>query len=700
MGLKDLARKADIIGPNFNITLNESSRLRSLFGAVLSVCFIASLLLVNILYIKDFIIKGKPTVIKEEQDFPSALQLNWTSVGAIPFFTFYLNENAQGMPEMFNASEAKRLVNAVLKVSDQRSAELEIEEYYFSRPCADIIDGKSKHNYNYLKDYENYEEILPILRNNALCFDADPNELWMEGDRYSNTNRRLSIRLMGCVQALAQQDGGSCLPDSEHVDFYLETTIRVIFPRFVTSMANNEKPIKKIYDINNPFLIREFSLDRSDYFVVYNNSVYDESQYFSDSHTHVTNFYSYELATPKISARKTGYNFICKLDKYYTGDCPFLGRLAFWTSNKSSVYTRRYISLMDMIGSVGGITSILFQIFILINCGYMFFTEKDVMLSHLIPTFKSKTKSMFRRSSTLATDESKNTKTKDAKETKEAKKLQKEKWDKLRDDANEMILSSCDLASLLEELALLKVWTRFMFDNSQRELMVLCALELFREDRNLKEKKIERSSTIEAFNSRRVTKIKKEQNAHKLIMNRVKESRNAKEDKKEDSERVEILDECEGNIRLDIRRNSLIDSPDHYHPTNQHTPAQRRFAREYIANIPPTSYGIRGARNGINHSGVRPEVEVQNALPIREQNIDISSARLQVEDAKVELQKGSTIAELDPHSRISQSLDKFLLQKIALLDIDYLPADTDSVFTSQQGDNNSPPASAEDVNQA
>jgi hypothetical protein len=668
MGASEIARKIDFMGPTFNITLNSSPKLRSMFGSFLSLTFVSALALVNFMYIKDFIIKGKPTINREDEDFNTALYANFSALNSLPIFTFFMNENAQGHEEMFPVSVAARHINGNMKIADQKGLDDQIEMFFFTTPCVKLIDGTSKYKYNYLKDFENYEELLPMLINNALCIDVDPKELWMYGDRYSNVNRRISLRLNGCVEELAAMNGEKCLSKEENVDFYLETTIRITFPRFVTNLVDHDKPIKKVLDVNNPFNIREFSLDRSDYFITYNNSIWDENQFFTDKNNFVTNYFTYETATPKIAARKSNYNFYCEYEKFKTGDCTSLARIAFWTSNKSLRFTRKYKSFMDLLGSIGGISSLLFEFFLIINFVYMLMTEKDVILNHLMPTFKTKN------------DESEAEKSK-AKDKKE----KQDKWKKLRDDANEMIKSSCDLAALLEELALLKVWTRFMFDGAQRELMVLCALQLFREDKGTKMQKLLNTKMEQQVfkSSRRLLKVNLERRAYYEISQRSKISHINSETLNCQSNNSPELPQKQATEDLNTfisKSRTIIAPQSKCMPTKNILNASKGMFRKHLScfdNISVQSPSI------ITHNPADFVTANQRHLAIPQPNYGTASQNnSELVQSECPSPKSSgqnnckttlpTMQEADPRSLLSHHLDKFLIQKIEMLNIDYL----------------------------
>ena len=480
MRLREMYSKLDILGEPIKLTLNGSDSIQSWFGATLTLLFIATLIAASVIFIRGYFDYTSPNVSETSDNFKKGVTVELGSGRLIPFMRV-LNKSGD-IPEFVDNYSVQNLFQmslTVVTIDDNTGGiPTESQEYFYGVPCSDLSENKTM--YNYLAEASNYGELKEDLDYYGFCIDTvnKQGNIKLAGNGTAVGSKTVQINIQPC----------STTYNPDCVAFNSTGySIEVFFPSFAPDFKNPSKPVVMTLDLDNGFKVNDFTLFRTEFIRPVNNLLYDENQ-ISTSESLVGTFIDIDELGPKYQERaKDGSNnpvYACGISDFGEETCQSLYQINFVTSRSQVKFTRKYKLVTQLLSEIGGISSLLIQVFTYLNMAYLFFAKESILISQLMPSMKSQPKPKGIKKDSIQS------------------KADDKKWKEIRSDSTKMIDASIDLTTLIQEISSIKVLTRVLFDDVQRQMILLTAIQLFRSsEKDDKKVKTDKVSSVHSSSS-------------------------------------------------------------------------------------------------------------------------------------------------------------------------------------------------------
>ena len=456
MRILNIYSKLDILGEPFSLTLNGSSSIKSWFGATLTLVFIGMVIVASVIFTRAFFDYSTPNVSETSDNFKKGLTVNLGSQKMLPFIRVL--DKTQDVPDYLDSDSVENLFQFSLTVvtitQNPDGSEKEEQEYFYGIPCDELAQNKTK--FSYLSEASNYEDLKDDLEYYAYCLDiTNPENIRLEGNGTSIGSKIVQINIQPC--SALETPGCKAFDKSLY-------SIELFFPSFAPDFKNPQKPVLMSIDLDNGFKVNDFSLFRTEFIRPINNLLYDEDQ-ITTKEKLSGKFIDLETLGPKYSERvKDGLGnpiYSCDTADLGEEDCQSLYQINFVNSRKQIKFVRKYKLVTQVLSEIGGISTLLLQVFTYINMVYLFFRKEAILIGSLLPSIYSKSKP-------------------EAQTDKSQKKEEEKKWKKIQSDSVKMIDASVDLTTLIQEISSIRVLSRILLDDMQRQLILLSSIQLFR----------------------------------------------------------------------------------------------------------------------------------------------------------------------------------------------------------------------------
>ena len=472
MGVLGFYSKLDILGEPFSLTLKGEKKLQSWFGATLTLLFIAATIASAVIFIRNLFDYSTPLISQSSENVKKGIVVDFANLNMLPFIRVR-PKNAE-VDEPIDAQEATKYFSPYLTIFtiDEVSGGLasESSEYFDGVPCSELAENKTK--YNYLAGADNYKEVEDHIKWYGYCFDIkNKSLLTLSGNGTAPGSRYFQIDITPC------EDDPSCQSDKIN-DFSLE----IIFPEYTVDNKDYEDPIKLTIDIDKALKVTDFTLFRIETLRPIKSTVFDENQITTNA-VKVGEFVDLETLGPKYGERpKDGSGkptFTCDFAKIDDPDyqCFSLYQINIINSQSEVKYLRRYKLVTQVLSEIGGISTLLLQVFTYLNMIYLYFARESLLTKMLFPSISSRPKTSSK--SQTAPQQSVGGTPKEV----------QAKWKKMREDAVKLIDSSIDLSVLFEELCVVRLLGGALIDDMQRSQATLSAVQVFQEKQSNEEQK-------------------------------------------------------------------------------------------------------------------------------------------------------------------------------------------------------------------
>jgi len=435
----------DILGPTFTLNISGQEKLKSKVGSLLTLCFAVAFIVASAFFIAGYFDRSTPTVVTEELNLKVGPKVEFGRSDMLPLILLY--DNSEGFPDEIDPNDIDNYLDIQMHVTrETKTKNAKGEEVPVNKkvsfkavPCHNLA---SKGKFNYMARAKNYGEWKGYINSWAICIDANEEDIgkfFIEANSEAPESTKISIVAMPCQGAL-ETAAGTCKPESQISTLSME----ILFPSLNPDFFNYEDPTFMNIEFDNVLNIPDFALERVDTFKPINHIIYDEHQ-LTGQVKEKDRFIELQNLGPTYTTRNATDPFSCEDPDSKT--CKPVYSVRFLNGLKYFKYTRKYKSATAVLSEIGGISTLLLQVF-------TYSAPSDVQT-----TGAGAVKTEAQR---------------------EQDKKRKQRLKELKSDAVNMIDSSVDLSILFREICSIRVLTEIFLDDMQRNLVVLSSLQVYR----------------------------------------------------------------------------------------------------------------------------------------------------------------------------------------------------------------------------
>ena len=471
MGIKNLLKSADILGPPISLTLNGSETVKTMSGSMLTICFVGATIAAICYFLIQFFDRSNPTITERVVRSKQLLPNNFGEAKMLPIYFIRNDEFA-----LVDVDIAIKAIYAEILVDVGKKVDGVYKEYqltYQQAPCRDLLADPEL--LDYFTDAENYPDIKSDILKYGVCLKVPSKEAHLLLNENPNGSlapepkpdySTLLFRISPCnYNTYADCQTKAVLTEGQG-------TIDLVLPTYVLELQNDMRPVTKYFDMENAESITDFKNFIIKRYLPTESRVENESQYFGETEI-VSSFISLEPYTSEIITRRTDPDnpdqtlVDCGIVKFA---CQAFLTFTFHPNRKENRYNRRYQQVPDLLSEIGGISSLLLQVFGFVNGIILSIIKNNIFISRLFPMLPIKALSCRKKNrypdivheKDQHLDEHINF------------------WDDLRDDAVEMVESSIDLSVLFKEICAIRVIANLLLDDKQKEMITLASFYEFR----------------------------------------------------------------------------------------------------------------------------------------------------------------------------------------------------------------------------
>ena len=439
-------RKMDILGSQVGLNVAGSSSVKTIFGALLSIIFIALLASGSVILIIPYFDSSNPFVVmttKEASEYP-AIDLYEDQI-IPPIFLFDINTQAISQkdflryvtPVAYQIIQKFNIVDGVFKTDTTR---IQIDIVPCSQVDADL-DKKIYGIWNQEKELKEFKNYI------GMClYPKNKEQFLVTGKPRSDIYSTLSIRFLpcslpsGCVSLEELARIGLNLPQ-------LKKNIissQKIDPVTVTPILENILPINPQQKTNFKANLRQ-------------NFIIDTAGFFSNPSIRA-NFADFSEYKSSYAYRDIS-KITCSKTEVESNICVPYTVFEYSSSGSSLTVERSYVGLFETIANIGGLKEILFMVMMLIYSLYNAKVERCYLFNMI---FNPKELNLIG----LVSSSEKNT----------GKTEQKDKLEKLKKLSEKNIESCLDIVNIVREINKIRVLTDIFLPEEYQSIIPLISL--------------------------------------------------------------------------------------------------------------------------------------------------------------------------------------------------------------------------------
>lgn len=340
-------KQVDMLGQPLTLRLNGSSTVKTEMGAVLSICYLASVLTVAVLSCKDFIVKTNPMVLQYETQLGEHPRIDLTPENNM-FPILYAIKGATKVisivdiykyvtPLAYKRKTYLSNINGTVKVVNE-------DIYIPLVPCSDLLKDKEK--YKFYKQYESSSTFTSIgLKGYGLCMALNESETYLKGSLLESTRDSIHFKILPCSLP------SGCEPESSI------SKVSLGLGDFTSSFnfANYENPVSKTQDVDKRFYLHKANQRQVIYQMAF-SELKDTSQAFFSSSKSTSFLYIRKVIEYLQSRNENQVN--CTADMIASNTCEAYLEMSYWSSDHRHLSVRSYKSIYQTFSEIGGFSSL------------------------------------------------------------------------------------------------------------------------------------------------------------------------------------------------------------------------------------------------------------------------------------------------------------------------------------------------------
>ncbi len=304
-------------------------------------------------------------------------------------------------------------------------------------------------------------------------FSLNPNDIATSKD--SDTSS-IFIEVSPCSEYDSGPDGNPLQCDTENFTYF---KIDLVYPTYSRDLSNRDNPVQVDIRIEEALTLSNFKLVKSDQITPINVEIVNESLFFGLKKTfHKSSYIEFQYGSPEFDFRGNNdgkSELVCN----ELTDCQYFYKASFYNSFKKKQVIRKYKPIIEVLSEIGGISTLLLQVFTYLNMIYLYFARQKIITQRVLPVLQQNT---HRKTPASPKDRIET-------ETDSFKTSDQESVDlsAVQQEASELVEQTLDFSNLFHELCMVKVLAELILKDTDKQKLVLSALQLIREKKRVAE---------------------------------------------------------------------------------------------------------------------------------------------------------------------------------------------------------------------
>jgi len=352
----DYLRYIDIFAQPIGLNIGGQPVYRTLTGSILSMVYFMTIILIIIKEVITYRDRSSPTLSTKDLTSQAAFHVDLHEYGLLPFFvSMYSNTEWIAVEDvgMFFTLRAQR-ISVLSRASDGEVQINRIFKQFSVVPCRELSDEDLS---PYLYVLSN-EAILSIFTNNGMCVRVG-GELTIQGRGadFLSESFRFDVKACSLINPEENCAGGG---DMDRVAF------KFIYPSISLDNSNQSTPLKILPTADISYTVVP-AIRQILTLVIKKADVLDNTGLLGDVRLTATSFSLEEGATTM--ANRYDSQISCPVENAFGpegSECTSYFTLSIISGGDRVEYNRKYTTVSDSVGSIGGINGVVMILFTLL----------------------------------------------------------------------------------------------------------------------------------------------------------------------------------------------------------------------------------------------------------------------------------------------------------------------------------------------
>ena len=381
IGILKHVKKFDLLAQPVTFEFEGSSRMKTVFGAVMTSLYMIVLLGFGIYSIIELNNKSSPSVLQLQVDTGMYERIDFEPGNNLLPVLYVFNQEV----DILNATEISKYVTPVyskkkFKISSDstgkgRSSQESIRMAMV--PCSQLMADEEK--YKYYKHHEHQAAFKDLASNGyALCADPNPDEIYVAGGGNDPTIEFLVLEIYPCSLE-------SGCASQEEIN---KISIVVGEPTYSVDYSKYDSPISKGLNKDDFTYINTQNWHKSSYYVSQNQLIDNQGDFYRRLRTFT--YVSMSNGNQNIRYRHLNQT-MCNDSDIRADLCDAYLSFEFKASSKKLISNRTYRSLTVILSEFGGFSSLAYFLFYNITAAYLICNKRKLVSESLTKSLSNDT---------------------------------------------------------------------------------------------------------------------------------------------------------------------------------------------------------------------------------------------------------------------------------------------------------------------
>ena len=433
----------DLFAPEIKLNIEGKRRLQTYTGAVFTVAYLVLLILATSYISKNYMRKEKPISLFEPSVAGEYPRVDLRKNGLVPIiFGYYDDTNvieAKHLPRYVTVQAVKQ--SWVTQEIDGRLEEHLFQEHIKTAPCSELTESQKKH-YDYINPSNYLYETMGSI---GYCV-ADDDNLFVAGKGTDKVFVQFVVKIKPCILG----------PECVSADKLSTFNMAVALPQTSLNFSSLENPYRQTLGADTFFYITPKI-----------TQLYNSRLQFNEVNDYVGLLPDWEKRADFFDIKDTIFNVGYRDAALITcteatvsspTDCPSYLEFKIQSSGYVNSFNRRYKTLSETFGEIGGVNGALLLGFTLIYMVYSWSTRDKLVLKRVYgKLLNNKSLSDIIEGQTTQKVSSKGFCQKKSKEEQQT------------EEAAQQVITDClDIVSLVRELSYVKILSNCLLEDHHR----------------------------------------------------------------------------------------------------------------------------------------------------------------------------------------------------------------------------------------
>ena len=470
-------KNLDILSPSVGLNVDGRSTMTTHVGSMLSIGYVAVIITLAVFQSLSNFDSTSPTIAREESETSEYPVFDLKDSKTFP--VIYVFENSiqnlpvEKVPSLLTFIYTKVSYKYIDKGDGTYTVGMEPPVMMPVVPCRDIMNDPKY--FAHYKMHENNTYFKRFGSKFGLCVKVDATQTTVQGGVGDPKLDFITLRVFPCI-------GIAGLNCEANAAFLKQITYTVALPSTSMNLSNYENPISSFPSTDMLYYVNEGQ--RYQYTMKLSQTeIYDDPGMYYPLRRRIK--YS-QIDKVTVSSRTRDGSLTCSPAAFSSGACIPFALFDFMSGSKKVKLTRYYKGIVETLGDVGGLNSMVLIIFIYLNLFYLQLIKKKMLTKMVFPFLGESIfdapdsgsgtcgKICAKLKSTCC-KKNKRTVTR-AKTGLATLHIDKKEVKKLQEEAYKVIDTNLDIVALIREISNLKVLTHMILKDYQQKLVPLISL--------------------------------------------------------------------------------------------------------------------------------------------------------------------------------------------------------------------------------